>query len=84
MVAYVLKYEYQTCFDDGGIGHDSWWQKSKIDIEAKDDDDAKEKAVKWIEERDRKRPCNGSFCSNRGGYRLVSVQKLTLVDLILR
>lgn len=64
-VGYVLEYEYQTCFDDGGLGHESWWTKTQSHLwEASTDEEAIAKAKEIMGRKPR--PCDGSFCYNRG------------------
>jgi len=72
---YWFSYEFQCCFDDGGIGHDMYWQKTEEKIEASSDAEALKKA-KEIMNPDK--PCSGSFCSNKG---LKRFGKLTFLDV---
>lgn len=73
---WVLTYESQGCYDDGGIGHDDFWTKRQRTLEGSFHTD--EKAVKaakaWIRRRSGEFPCRGSFCSNKGLYRLIEVE----------
>lgn len=73
---WVLTYESQGCYDDGGIGHDDFWVKREHRLEGSFDTD--EKAVvaakRWIRKQSGQFPCRGSFCSNKGRYRLVGVE----------
>lgn len=66
---YYLEYEYDACFDDGGIGHDSWWAKADVHLhECKTDEEAIAKAREILAQG---RPCGGAFCNNKGRRRLV-------------
>lgn len=66
---YYLDYEHQSCFDDGGLGHDLWWEKSSVPLhEAKNDKEAKALAKKILSNE---RPCGGSFCDNKGLKRVI-------------
>lgn len=73
---WVVTYESQGCYDDGGIGHDAFWVKRQHTLEGVFDTD--EKAVKaakaWIRKRSGEYPCRGSFCSNKNRYRLIEVE----------
>lgn len=73
---YIFKYSYQTCMDwDDGPGHDAGWTTSEEKIFAKTDEGARRKANKFIKDHDGKFPCNGGMCSNRGGYRAISLER---------
>lgn len=76
---YYLEYMCQTCFDDGGLGHDSWWETLRVHLhEAKTDKAAKELAQKILKPG---RGCNGSFCNNRGERRFLKLEKIqTKID----
>lgn len=75
---YYLNYEYQTCFDDGGVGHDMWWAKSRTRLDANNDEDAIAEAKKILEQS---RPCDGTFCENKGRKRF---GKLEHVETVIR
>lgn len=72
MTWYELHYEYEDCYDDGGVGHESGWTRSKHEFAASTDEAARRKATKWLKEkRARAKPCPGAFCSNRGRTRVL-------------
>lgn len=74
---YRLIYEYETCFDDGGLGHDSGWNMSKMFLKSGDADSAIAEARNYIKEHNGSNACHGFGCSNKGGYRLIRVEALT-------
>ena len=73
---YVYDYEYQTCFDDGGTGHESWWSKARNQplTGVYTEKAAIDKAKSLVNKSSGKHPCNGSFCDNKGLHRLVAVR----------
>lgn len=75
---YKVHYQYETCFDDGGVGHESWWADSYqwlADPAPLNDKEAKEMAQKLIDDHNKDaRPCGGTFCDNKGRYRLRYVE----------
>lgn len=77
---YVYDYQYQTCFDDGGLGHESGWSTSRNQPLGKvhTDAGAVRKAKALVEEGSGKYPCGGSFCDNKGLHRLAAVRFLPL------
>lgn len=78
MTYYELRYEYEGCFDDGGIGHDSGFSKSAELIAAGTDLSAQRKAMKFIRERRaRAKPCGSFGCSNRGRTRVLGLRRIT-------
>lgn len=72
---WVITYESQGCYDDGGVGHDVFWTKRRHTLEGSFDTD--EKAIKaakaWIRKQSGTYPCR-SYCGNKGLYRLIEVE----------
>ena len=64
---WILTYTYQSCYDDGGLGHDVTHSKSHYDFRARDVNEAREKAKIFISEHTGKWPCK-SGCGNVGAY----------------
>lgn len=74
---YELHYEYEGCYDDGGVGHDSGWTRSKEMFDASSDEAARRKASKWAKERRAKaKPCGSFGCSNRGRTRVNYMKRI--------
>lgn len=73
-IDYYLTYEYETCFDDGGIGHDSGWNKARVRLNVKNDLQARREARKIVDAP--ATPCNGSFCNNQGRHRFISLERV--------
>lgn len=73
---WIVTYESQGCFDDGGIGHDDFWIKRQHTLGGpfKSDVGAVKAAKAWIRKRSGEYPCSGSFCSNKGLYRMIDVE----------
>lgn len=76
---YVLTYEYQSCFDDGGLGHDSYWQKSIYRFIADSDEEAQSIVEEQLKPH---QACSGSFCNNEGQKRLIKFEHETVVTLL--
>ena len=73
---WVVTFQWQGCYDDGGIGHDSYWRNGQHTLEGTYDTDEKAVAAakRWIRKTSGQFPCQGSFCSNKGLRRLIGVE----------
>lgn len=73
---WVVTYESQGCYDDGGVGHDDFWteRQHRLDGPFESDEKAVKAAKAWIRKQSGTYPCRGSFCANKGLYRLIDVE----------
>lgn len=74
---FYLEYMHWRCFDDGGLGHDAWMEKTRQRLKATNEKDARKEAKAILTRKDQ---CGGSFCKKNesgGNRQFIKFEKIT-------